>query len=53
MEDGELKKEIRRGVNEGGEEEIAAKQGSICGFESLHSLLQSSLKPETFQVVLT
>jgi len=51
MDDGESKKESRRREIEGGEEEIGAKQGSICGFESLHSLLQSSLKTETFQEV--
>ena len=29
----------------------STSNGSICGFESLHSLLQSSLSPNVFQVI--
>lgn len=28
------------------------KDGSICGFDSLHHLLQASLNPQLFQVTL-
>jgi beta-ureidopropionase len=33
-----------------GEEEAAAAEGSIGGYESLHRLLESNLSPELFKV---
>lgn len=39
-ENGEVKEETTKTV----------KDGSICGYESLHSLLSANLKPELSQV---
>lgn len=30
----------------------ASNDGSLCGFDSLHRLLQASLSPQVFQVII-
>lgn len=35
--------------NENGEESVN-KDGSICGYDSLHTLLSANLKPHIYQV---
>jgi beta-ureidopropionase len=47
----EKKQEVEAGNGEGVEESNSLKDGSICGYESLHSLLSANLKPEIFQVI--
>lgn len=39
-------------VAENGKQETT-RDGSICGFDSLHKLLQSTLSPQLFQVTLS
>lgn len=34
-----------------GSGEAVGKDGSICGYESLHSLLSANLSPPVFQVI--
>lgn len=43
------------GISENGgvqEQSKQARDGSICGYDSLHRLLRENLKPEVFQVIL-
>ncbi|XP_052192493.1 beta-ureidopropionase-like isoform X2 [Diospyros lotus] len=43
--------EIERGSGEAEATENSLSDGSICGFDSLHSLLRASLSPQAFQEV--
>ncbi|XP_062177300.1 beta-ureidopropionase [Alnus glutinosa] len=47
----EKAQEVEAENGEGTEESKSLKDGSICGYESLHSLLSANLKPELFQEV--
>jgi hypothetical protein len=47
----EKAQEVEAENGEGIEESKSLKDGSICGYESLHSLLSANLKPELFQVI--
>ncbi|XP_059446300.1 beta-ureidopropionase-like isoform X1 [Corylus avellana] len=47
----EKNQEVETKNGEGVEESKSLKDGSICGYESLHSLLSANLKPEIFQEV--
>lgn len=48
-----MEKPIQEIESENGGIEQQTKDGSICGYESLHHLLHDNLKPHVFQVNFT
>ena len=48
-----IKMEKKDEIVNGDSSESEIKDGSICGYESLHRLLESSLSPQQFKVSFT